>query len=77
MYSPLIKKGGYIVVFDTMVEFMPKDSFQNKHWGKGNNPHTAVKKFLLQSKRFKIDKEIERKLLITSCPDGFLRCTIN
>ena len=74
MYSPLIKKGGYIIVFDTMIEFMPKGSFPNRPWDKGNNPHTAVKKFLKRNNRFKIDKEIENKLLITSCPDGFLKC---
>ena len=74
MYSSFVKKGGYIIVFDTMIEFMPKGSFPNRPWGKGNNPHTAVKKFIKQNKRFKIDKEFEEKLLITSCPDGFLKC---
>ena len=74
LYSPLIKKGGYIIVFDTMIEFMPKGSFPNRPWGKGNNPHTAVKQFLRHNKRFKIDKKVEEKLLITSCPDGFLKC---
>lgn len=77
MYSSLVKKEGYIVVFDTLIEFMPKDSFQNRPWDKRNNPHTAVKEFLRQNKRFKIDKEIEKKLLITSCPDGFLKCMKN
>jgi cephalosporin hydroxylase len=77
MYSPLVKKGGYIIVFDTMIEFMPKGSFPNRPWDKGNNPHTAVNKFVKQNKRFKIDKEIENKLLITSCPDGFLKCIKN
>ena len=77
LYSPLVKKGGYIIVFDTMVEFMPKDSFPNRPWDKGNNPHTAVKTFVKQNSRFEIDKEIEEKLLITSFPDGFLRCIIN
>ena len=74
LYSPFVKKNGYIVVFDTMVEFMPKNSFPNRPWGKGNSPYTAVKKFLRQNKRFKVDKEIEEKLLISSCPNGFLRC---
>ena len=46
MYSPFIKKGGYVVVFDTIIEFMPKGSFPHRPWEKGNNPHTAVKKFL-------------------------------
>ncbi len=77
LYSTLVKKGGYIIVFDTMVEFMPKGSFPNRPWGKGNNPHTAVKEFVKQNKRFKIDKDIENKLLITSCPDGFLKCVLN
>jgi len=64
-------------VFDTAVEDMPKNSFPNRPWGKNNNPKTAVKKFLKTNKRFKIDKEIEKKLLITSCPDGFLKCIRN
>lgn len=77
MYSPLIKKEGYIVVFDTIIEFMPKRSFPHRPWSIGNNPHTAVKKFLSRNKRFKIDKEIGKKILITSCPDGFLKCVQN
>jgi cephalosporin hydroxylase len=77
LYSKFIKKGGFIVVFDTMIEFMPKGSFPKRPWGKGNNPHSAVKEFLRKNKRFKIDKEIENKLLITSCPDGFLKCIKN
>lgn len=77
MYSPFIKNGGYIIVFDTIIELMPKESFPKRPWGKGNNPHTAVKEFLKQNKRFKIDKETENKLLITSCFDGFLKCIKN
>lgn len=74
LYSKFVKKGGYIVVFDTVIEFMQKDSFPNRAWGIGNNPHTALKEFLRENKRFKIDKNFEKKLLITSCPDGFLKC---
>ncbi len=74
LYSRLVKKGSYLIAFDTVVEDMPEDSFQNRPWGKNNNPKTAVIKFLKANKRFKIDKEIEKKLLITSSPDGFLKC---
>lgn len=76
MYSPFVKKGGYIVVFDTVIEFLSKGSFPNRPWDKGNNPHTAVKEFLKQNKRFKVDINFEKKLLITSCPNGFLKCMI-
>ncbi len=74
LYSSLVSKGGYIIVFDTMVEDMPKNSFPDKPWGKENNPKTAVKEFLKENKRFKIDNGIEDKLLITSCPSGYLKC---
>lgn len=77
LYSPLVTKGSYIVVFDTMVEDMPKGFFKNRPWDKGNNPKTAVWGFLKKNNRFKIDKTFERKLLITSCPDGYLKCIKN
>ena len=73
LYSNLIKKNNYIVVYDTIVNDMPKNSFENRPWNKKNNPKTAVKEFLSKNNKFKIDKEIENKLLITSCPDGFLK----
>ena len=73
-YSPLVKKGNYLVVFDTVVEDMPKNSFPNRPWDKGNNPKTAVNEFLKENSRFKIDVDIEKKLMITSSPSGFLKC---
>ncbi len=74
VYSPLVMRDSYIVVFDTVVEDMPEDSFQDRPWGKGNNPKTAVWEFLKSSDRFVVDKEIEGKLLITVAPDGYLKC---
>lgn len=74
LYSPLVTKGGYVVVLDTVIEDMPKSFFKNRPWGNGNNPKTAVWEFLKINKRFKIDKEIENKLLITVAPDGYLKC---
>jgi len=74
LYSPLVKKGSYLVVFDTVVEDMPDELCQDRPWGKGNNPKTAVWEFLKTNDRFEIDKEIENKLLITVAPDGYLKC---
>jgi len=76
-YSGLVSKGGYVIVFDTVVEDMPKNSFPNRPWDIGNNPKTAVNEFLRKNKRFKLDKSIGKKLLITSCQDGFLKCVKN
>ena len=72
-YSPLVTKGSYLVVFDTIIEDMPEDFFPDRPWGKGNNPKTAVYEYLKSTDCFEIDKAIEHKLLITAAPDGYLR----
>ena len=72
-YSDLIKKNNYIIVYDTVIEDMPENAFKDRPWSKKNNPKTAVREFLRKNKEFKLDKKIENKLLITSCPDGFLK----
>ncbi len=74
LYSPLVTKGSYLVVFDTVIEDMPGNFFPDRPWGKGNNPKTAVRKFLKTNDRFVVDKEIQNKLLITVAPDGYLKC---
>ena len=74
LYSPLVKRGGYLVVFDTVIEDMPADFFPDRPWGKGDNPKTAVHEFLRTTDRFRIDADLEAKLLITVAPDGYLEC---
>jgi cephalosporin hydroxylase len=39
-YAPLVNMGSYCVVFDTVIEDMPADSFPDRPWGRGNNPKT-------------------------------------
>jgi len=73
-YSPLVSKGSYCVVFDTLIEDTPSGYIGDRPWGKGNNPKTAVWEFLKKNDRFEIDKNIENKLLITVAPDGYLKC---
>ncbi len=74
LYSPLVTKGNYLIVFDTVVDDMPTSLLGNRPWGPGNNPKTAVHEFLKTNRRFRIDKEIESKLLVTVAPDGYLEC---
>lgn len=73
LYSPLVAKDSYCIVFDTVIEDMPEDSFPDRPWGKGNNAKTAVWEFLKGNENFIVDKEIEDKLLITVAPDGYLK----
>jgi len=73
LYWPLVTKGSYMVVWDTIVEDMPKGTVKNRPWDKGSNPKTAVWAFLKKNKNFVVDRELENKLLITAGPNGFLK----
>jgi cephalosporin hydroxylase len=84
-YAPLVSPGSYCVVFDTLIEDMPKDMFADRPWSPGNNPKTAAHEYLRRLKdesvkaadgnplNFEIDRMIENKLLITVAPDGYLK----
>jgi cephalosporin hydroxylase len=62
------------VVYDTLVEDLPPEFSNNRPWGPGNNPKTAVHAFLQTTNRFEVDERIEAQLLITVAPHGYLRC---
>lgn len=84
-YAPLTSINSYCVVFDTIVEDMPKEMYPDRPWGPGDNPKTAVHEYLrriaersgsgpsVEILSFEIDKTFEGKLLITVAPDGFLK----
>lgn len=84
-YAPLVSIDSYCLVFDTLIEDLPGDMFNDRPWGPGDSPKTAVwdyLKFLDEEPKaningefisFVIDKNIENKLLITVAPDGYLR----
>lgn len=72
-YGPLVSPGSYCVVFDTFVEDMPLNFFQDRPWDVGNNPKTAVHEWLKLNKDYAVDKKLQDKLQITVAPHGFLR----
>jgi cephalosporin hydroxylase len=74
LYGPLVTKGSYMIVFDTIIGELPEELCFDRPWGKGNNPGTAVSKFLRSSDRFIVDKDMVSKLLLTVAPGGYLRC---
>lgn len=72
-FAPLTTVGSYCVVFDSVVEDLPKEMFPDRPWGPGDNPKTAVWEYLKTHKEFEIDKSIQNKLLLTVAPDGYLK----
>ena len=72
-YSRFVNIGSYVIVMDTQIDLMPKDFYKNRPWSRGDSPATAVKSFLKTNKNFIVDRNFDNKLLITSCPGGFLK----
>jgi cephalosporin hydroxylase len=72
-YAPLVTKGQYLIVGDTHVEDFDLPHRPPRPWGKGNNPKTAMREFLQSSDAFEIDRQLEKKLLTTFMPEGYLR----
>ncbi|WP_321777745.1 cephalosporin hydroxylase family protein [Sulfurimonas sp.] len=71
-YANLASIGSYCIVFDTLIEDMPK-GFYDRPWDKGDNAKTAVWEYLKENDNFEIDKQIDNKLLISVAPDGYLK----
>lgn len=84
-YAPLTTPGSYCCVFDTVVEDLPDGTYNERPWGVGDNPKTAVFEYLKRLDgegrmaangkplRLEVDKAIDNKLLVTVAPDGYLR----
>ena len=73
MYSKLVSKGSYCIVFDTVIEYLPNECCENRSWSVGNNPLTAVKEWLLKNKNFEIDYYYDKKAMISVAKEGYLK----
>jgi len=74
LYSGLVGEGSYLIVCDTAIEYCSESNWEGKPWGRGNNPKTALDAFLQENDRFEVDAELEKTLLFTASPGGYLRC---
>jgi cephalosporin hydroxylase len=72
-YAPLVTKGSYCIVYDTVVEYMRPEFRTDRSWGPGNSPLTAVQKFLSEDSSWAMDRSIDQKLQITVARCGFLK----
>lgn len=81
-YAQLTSVGSYIVVFDTVIDYLPENHLPNssnpsiaeaRTYTKGDSPMSAVKEYLQKNNNFEIDIEIDNKLLISVAPNGYLK----
>lgn len=71
--APLVPVGGYVMVADTLVEEFPASHFENRPWGPGDNPLTAVRAFVAENDAFAPVPEWSRRALMSEFRDGILR----
>lgn len=75
LYSSLIREGQYLICGDTAIDIQPPAPTRPRPWGPGNNPATALRKFLETDtgRSFEVDTDIENRLLISNNWGGYLR----
>ena len=72
-YSPLVSKGQFLVVGDTSVKDLADATSRSRPWTQDRNPHSALNEFLENTTEFVRDAEMNRKLLTSFHPGGYLR----
>jgi cephalosporin hydroxylase len=72
LYANLVTVGSYLILPDTFIEFFPKGYYSDRPWDVGDNPYTAMKKFLSERDDFVIDSQPSGKCMITESIDGYL-----
>lgn len=73
IYAPLVSPGSYCVVFDTVIERLPREVYPDREWAPGNNPATALQRWLKDHPEFSVDAAMDDKLLISVAPGGYLK----
>ena len=74
LWSPLLQKGNYIIVSDTIVEEIPEQKHRPRPWGPGNNPMTGMREFLRGSDRFTSTNNYSDRAFTSFNPSGYLKC---
>ena len=77
-FAPLVTQDQFLVVADTLLGFVTPEQTPTKRskvWLPGDEPLAAVNIFLKETDRFIPDDVINGKLVMSSSPGGYLRCT--
>jgi len=76
-YGPMVTEGSYLVIADTLLGFLDEDETPRKRSQvllKGNEPLSARDDYLAETDRFRIDRTLNDKLVLSSSPGGYLKC---
>jgi cephalosporin hydroxylase len=76
LYNALVTPGQYLVVADTLLGYLTKDEtpVERSHvWHPGNEPLTAVRRFMEETGDFELDAEMNGKLILSASVGGYLK----
>ena len=71
--TPLLPSGSIAIVADTIVESMPSHLYENRPWGRGNNPLTALHEFLDNNQEWEVAVKWRRRGLLSEFHDGVIQ----
>lgn len=74
LWGPLVTKGQYLVVSDTIIEEIPGQTHRVRPWGPGANPKTALKQYLAETNRFDSSNPYNEKALASYTRGGYVKC---
>lgn len=76
-YGPLVTQDCYLVVADTASGMLSEDQApkrRSKIWFEGNEPLSAARDYLAECDRFEVEPVLNGKLILSSSPQGYLKC---
>lgn len=73
LLAPLLPRGAYVLVADTLIEEFPPGYYEGRPWDRGNNPATAVRDFLAGHVEFQLATDWSRRALLSEFRDGIIR----
>ena len=71
-WSEFVTPGSYLVVSDTIIEYIPLQTSRPRPWGPGNNPQTAVTQFLSENSDFTLENNYNKRAINSFSPGGYL-----
>ncbi len=72
-YAGLVTPGCYCIVFDTLIELLPANTFPDRPWDLGDNAMTAAREWCATHPEFEVDRTVDSQLMISAAPEGYLR----
>jgi cephalosporin hydroxylase len=75
-YGPLVTRGQYLVVADTLLGQMDElqtPTKRSKVWYAGDEPYAALRTYMEETEEFESDDVLNGKLVLSSSPGGYIR----